>query len=211
MMNTHNGMRIIVADDHPLFREGLRRVVQRLYPLAEIHEAACYQDVISIARDGRAPDIFILDILFPNFDPRTSVRELRREFVHSTIIIVSMIEEAAVIRTVMMAGASGFIGKSVPAMEIAAAIESIQNGELVLLQAPGTIERPRSASSELTSLTPRQREVFSLLAQGMSNKEIAKHLEISPFTARVHVSALLRQLGVSNRSAAAAKAAKFGL
>lgn len=204
-------MRIIIADDHPIFRDGLRRVVQRLYPMAEIHEVGCYEHVISLARNGSPPDMFILDLVFPQFEPETSIMTLRKEFIHSTIIVISMMEESAMIRTVMMAGASGFIGKSVPAQELANAIEAIQNGELVLLQASGISQQPASANNELTSLTSRQREVLSLLAQGLANKEIAKALEISPFTVRIHVSALLRQLGVANRSAAAAKAAEFGL
>jgi DNA-binding NarL/FixJ family response regulator len=203
--------RIIVADDHPVFRDGMRRIVQRLCPTAVVEEAATFDEVLVLARTGEAPETFILDLMFPGMQPERSIGELRQEFKRASIIIVSMVDSRKLIKTVMEAGADGFVGKAVPPHEISLAIEAIRNGEFVIKCSPEGIVAPPDDTTLLSSLTPRQREVLRLIAEGRSNKEIARELDISPFTVRIHVSALLRALGVDSRAAAAVKAANAGL
>lgn len=192
--------RIIIADDHPMFREGMRRTVQRLLPEAVVQEAGDLDTVLALIGDGHDVDTLILDLRFPGLTCMGQLVELRQRLRRTTLVVVSMVDDPALIDQVMALGADGFIGKNIAPDEIGQALLAIREGEVLVKFAPSGL-----LPLDTHTLTTRQQEVLRLIAQGKTNKEIAKALDISPFTVRIHVSSLLRTLDVPSRAAAAVK------
>ncbi|MBV4455235.1 MULTISPECIES: LuxR C-terminal-related transcriptional regulator [Pseudomonas] len=192
--------RIIIADDHPMFREAMLRTVQRLLPGAEVQEAGDLQAVHALIGEGGEIDTLILDLRFPGLTCMSQLAALRQQLRRTTLIVVSMVDDPALIDRVMALGADGFIGKNIAPDEIGQALLAIRDGEVLVKFAPSGL-----LPLDTHTLTARQHDVLRLIAQGKTNKEIAKALDISPFTVRIHVSSLLRTLDVPSRAAAAVK------
>ncbi|MBJ2288285.1 response regulator transcription factor [Pseudomonas haemolytica] len=192
--------RIIIADDHPMFREGMARTVQRLLPDAMVQEAGDLATVNALLREAGEVDTLILDLRFPGLTCISQLADLRQQLRRTTLIVVSMVDDATLIEQVMALGADGFIGKNIAPDEIGQALLAIRDGEVLVKFAPSGL-----LPLDTHTLTTRQQEVLRLIAQGKTNKEIAKALDISPFTVRIHVSSLLRTLDVPSRAAAAVK------
>lgn len=200
---------IVVADDHPIYREGLSDMLHALYPDARIWQAGTFDEMLASAREAERPDIFVLDLCFPGMDLARAVPQLRREFANSTISIISMADDKGTIDHVMTTGVDGFISKAATREQMCSAFQSLQEGEFVVIGGGQPIVPRETLDARFPDLTARQRDVLRHVCDGKSNKEIARILAISPFTVRIHVSSLLRALRVDTRAALAAVASRL--
>jgi DNA-binding NarL/FixJ family response regulator len=200
---------IIIADDHPIFRAGLGQLVGSAFPHLAVHQAGTVDEMLCVAEREGAPQLFTVDLLFPGMDPAETLPMMRRRFPRSSIAVVSMLDDDATIDRVMRCGADGYIAKSVRPDRMVAGLHALQQGEFVVLKPdqPSVQTMPAAAPT----LTDRQVEVLTMLAQKQSNKQIARSLALSHFTVRNHVSHLLRTMGASTRTELAEKARHVGL
>jgi DNA-binding NarL/FixJ family response regulator len=202
--------RMIVADDHPIFRDGISAILADLDAEITVEQAGTFDELLEVAAQGPRPSLFLLDLNFPGMDIEMAVPKLRRQYPLASIVVISMADDRRSTDRIMAAGVDGFISKAATQEQIRDGIAAVIEGEFVNVSEAGGMAVSAS-TSQFSGLTPRQLDVLRGIAQGHSNKQIAKDLGISPFTVRIHVSALLRELKVETRTAAAAMATKYGV
>jgi DNA-binding NarL/FixJ family response regulator len=212
-------MRVLVVDDHPLFREGLKVVLQGLAQDTEIVTQAGAEEALAAARAIDDLDLVLLDLSMPGMNGFTAVQRFCREIPGVPVVIISAHEEPADVRRALSLGALGYIPKSTPPQVLLDALRLVLGGGVyvppLFLDAGKTHDAPPAPGAEAEpgdgELTERQGDVLVLLSQGKSNKLIARELDLSEKTVKSHVTALFRALGVVNRTQAAIAARRRGL
>ncbi|SIS84181.1 two component transcriptional regulator, LuxR family [Insolitispirillum peregrinum] len=232
---TGETVRVLIADDHELFRDGLRLVLNELGPDVEVVEASCYEEILSRIDNGPVVDVLLLDLVMPGRTWTDVLRSLKERAPSLPVVILSASEDRRLVLEAVRLGAAGFIPKTSSSRVMLSALRLVLSGGVYL--PPTLIDEPSPMSAhaqdptaalaglshhgvplastaehgDVSPLTPRQREVLALLGQGKSNKEIARILDLSEGTVKLHVTAILKALNVSNRTGAVVAASRLGL
>ncbi len=207
----------VIADDHALFRAGLRLLLTDACGPAEVREAGSLPELKALLQADSAVDLAIVDLAMPGMNGAASIRELRRSYSQLSYVVMSGSEQRQDVLDALASGASGYIPKSLDPEAMVAAIQQVLAGGIyaptLLLTEP--IEAADSESTVdpnvMAMLTPRQYDVLRLLGKGQANKEIARALDISEGTVKIHLAAIFRVLEVRNRTEAVLKASALDI
>lgn len=210
-------IRILIADDHPLFRDGMHGLLDSVPDTHVVGEAANGQEAIALA-ESLQPDMILMDIKMPGINGLQAMREILSTSPHIRILIVSMLEDDDSVFAAMRAGARGYVPKGANQTEMLRAIRAVANGEAIF--GPGIAQRlisffssskPSVQARIFPELTERESEVLALIAQGRTNEEIAEQLLLSLKTVRNHASNIFSKLQVADRAQAVIRARDAGL
>lgn len=207
-------MRVIVVDDHPLYRDGVTRAIKARPELDLIGEAADGEEGLEMI-ERLAPDVAVLDIAMPKLDGMRLLSALKRSRSSSEILFLSGSHGSDVAYEALAEGAKGFLLKGVSGEQLCDAIAAVARGETVLapdIQAGVAAGiRKRAATEGAPKLTDREQQVLAGIAEGLSAREIGDRLHVSAATVKTHTSTLYEKLGVSERGAAVAEGMRRGL
>ena len=206
--------RILIADDHGLYREGLATLIRDSVVADEVLEAATLQDALEILGDATIGCILV-DLDMPGMDGVASILTIRQQRADLRIVVVSGSDQREDVLGALANGAHGYVWKGSDNEEIARALDAVMKGTIYVpsfLAVAGEREdrdENEAPSIDLSRFTPRQADVLTLLAKGMSNKEITRHLDLAESTVKIHVAAIFRELGARNRTQAVVLAQKL--
>ena len=210
-------IRVLIVDDHPLFRDGMHGLLDSVSETEVVGEAAGGEEAISLA-ESLQPDVILMDIKMPSMNGLQAMREILNTSPHIRILIVSMLEDDDSVFAAMRAGARGYVPKGANQAEMLRAIRAVANGEAIF--GPGIAQRllgffstsrPSVPPRIFPELTDREAEVLKLIAHGRTNEEIAEQLVLSLKTVRNHVSNIFSKLQVADRAQAIIRARDAGL
>ncbi|HLT45563.1 MAG TPA: response regulator transcription factor [Luteimonas sp.] len=206
---------LLIADDHPLFREALRGVVARILPGATLREAENVERLYALVEAEPDADLLLLDLNMPGAQGFSALVHLRAQHPELPVVVVSAREEPAVMRRALDHGAVGFIPKSADSATLAEALARVLDGDrwapAAARAAPAAGADEHDAAQRVAELTPQQFRVLQMLGEGLLNKQIAYDLGVSEATVKAHMTAILRKLGASNRTQAVLIAGRLAL
>jgi DNA-binding NarL/FixJ family response regulator len=209
-------LRVLIADDHPIFREGLRMLLSSLEGVTVAGEAATTSEAVALAGD-LAPDVVVLDVDMPEAGGVAAIPAIKAAASGTGVLMLTMLEDDLTLAAAVRAGASGYLLKGPGQSEVVAALRSVAAGGFVV--SAGVSQRLRDTflagdrvrPAPLPELTDREREVVALVGRGLANPAIAQRLYLSPKTVRNLVSSAMGKLGVGDRAALAIRARDAGL
>lgn len=213
---TDQTIRILIADDHPVFRFGLRALLESQSDMMVVAEAENGEDAIRLTQSTH-PHIVLMDVNMPGLNGVEATKQICKVAPDTAILIITMLDDDTIF-SAMQAGARGYLLKGAQGQETLRAVRAIANGEVIF--SPGVAEHMMryfargmkpTADTPFPDLTPREHEILELLAHGLTNGAIAEKLVLSPKTIRNHVSNVFSKLQVSTRSEAIIKAREAGL
>ena len=212
-MESQEQYRLVIADDHPLFRGALREAVTGLFEHVDIAEAGTFNEAAELLERGGDIDLVLLDLTMPGVRGFSGLMYLRAQYPGVPVIVVSANDDPAAIRRCMEFGASGFIPKTLGVEAMRGAISRILSGGVWTPPdvdlAAGSDAEIAALMARMATLTPQQVRVLMMLSEGLLNKQIAFQLSVSEATVKAHVSAILQKLGVESRTQAVIAAAKI--
>ncbi len=208
-------VKVLIADDQTLFREGIKDLLDNEKSIEVIGEAADGNEVVRLAKKLR-PDVILMDIKLPHLDGVSATRLIRKELPNTNVLILSSYEDEAHVMESIQAGANGYLSKMLPAAELVNALKAFANdGVMIPQQVMGKLlqglRQMSSGEGSPVALTKTEIRVLVLLGSGMSNKEIAAKMECSVKTIKNHLNAIFQKLEVSNRTEAVVKGIEMGL
>lgn len=214
-MTTSSPPRFLIVDDHPLFLSAIKLTVQSAFDGAELFEATSIVSAKDRIVESGPFDLVLLDLSLPGTKGFDGLLELRTLYPKLPLVVISALEDPAIIHQAMTYGAAGFISKSVRKSDMELALKEVMSGAVTLPRGyvpprtNGTSEADAELAERLTSLTPQQLRVLKMLRQGLLNKQIAYELNVGETTVKAHVSEILRKLRVASRTQAVIEMAKI--
>ncbi|MGE3302014.1 MAG: response regulator [Hyphomonadaceae bacterium] len=204
------GVHVLIADDHELFRHGLKLLLESALAAEHVEEAASLDEALEkIAAAAAPPDLLILDLRMPGVSGAEAFSALRDAFPRTRVVVMSASEDPADILGALSGGVHGYVPKSLPTAQIEQALRDVLSGRIyapAALSQRQTMPAPRAEPApDVEGLTGRQRDVLGELMRGLSSKEIARNLSIAEGTVKIHLAAIYRAVGVRTRAEAIAR------
>ncbi|MBK5933292.1 LuxR family two component transcriptional regulator [Rhodovulum imhoffii] len=205
---------ILIIDDHPLYSDALASALQMCFEGCAMHRASSMEETVAVLESGVAPDLIMLDLKLPDVNGISGFEKLRQRMPRARILVISSLASVELVQSLLDRGAMGFLPKESPASTLRHAVSEIASGRRYvpreyLARFGGQSARFDNGadvfqtSQVLASLTPQQTRILKLIRAGKPNKQIAYELSLAEATVKAHITALLRRLGVRNRTQAA--------